>query len=157
MTTETITTAAGRYWEQFETAWRVDGAEYVRVRDDAPDKGALTDLLREIHSNGHTLPIDALFAATRQAFGYIHDNGDGNGDYHDMGHEFADGWVDHDYDALVRWLTEAPMDHAQCIEEAIEELGPSDRGFWHTIQMGQYIQNLRVFDAVVTFLEGESE
>jgi hypothetical protein len=139
--------------EQFETATRHDGTEYVRVMDGAPDSDALHDLLFEVHRNGATLPDDTFYRLAREALEYIGDNGE-SGD----GHDFAEGSTDAYNSDLVAWLAEAPSLHGSYIEDAIEEYGmDAERGFFHMIMMGQYMQALEVFDAVETFLRTRVE
>lgn len=147
-TTSEVQALASRYVEQFEAATRADGTEYVRVMEGAPDADALHDLLFEVHRNGATLPDDTFYRLAREALEYIADT-----DESEDGHDFADGCTDTYYVDLVAWLAEAPSLHGSYIEDAIEEYGmDAERGFFHLIKMGQYMQALEVFDAVASFL-----
>ncbi len=131
----------------FETARRRESSEdtFVRVKDHAP--AWITELVHDAH--GKFLPDDWRYACIEAAIEYMRDN-----DEDDAG-AFADDHTDIYNGALVIWLG-SNLNRGGYVDEAVSEFGfDKERGIYHAIALGQYMEASEVYGSVRTSLEAQ--
>lgn len=143
MTSDEIRGLARQAFDAMERCEREDGSQYVRVRDDAP--AWVGTLVHAAH--GDLLPDDWRYETIRDALAAIADSTLGE-DY-DEAHAFADDADIYNSD-LLAWVG-SNLTRGSYVDEAREEYG-EPRDFYHSIQMGQYMERREVFDAVLAAL-----
>lgn len=138
MDAQQVAKDAERY---FETAKRTDGGSFLRTKDGTPDW--VTDLIREAHDG--MLPDDWRYDCIHAALEAIAD-----GD--EEGNDFADAYVDVYTSDLHAWLA-SNNTRSSYVDDAITEMGRSDRGIDGDIATGQYMEACEVFASVLQSCE----
>ncbi len=127
-------------FDSMERQTRDDGSTFVRTKDDAP--GWVSAIVRDAH--GDFFPDDWRFECIHDAFGAIADSVED--DLDELGHDFADDADIYNAD-LLAWVG-SHNSRAEYVDEAVDSFGPA-RNFYHGLQMGQYIERLEVYAAVL--------
>jgi hypothetical protein len=125
----------------FERRTRTDGEEFVALKDTAPEW--LQPIVMDAH--GEFLPEDWRYACIEAAFDAIADCGE-DAEQGDVGHEFADGYVDVYTGERLRWLA-SNLNRQGYVDQAREEFGPRE-GIAEDVGMGQFVEALEVFNLV---------
>ena len=154
MTSDTITndirTLAREALDYHVAATREgSGERFDKFRYGSPDW--TRDLALYAHEGGDILPDDWRYACMFSALEAIAD-ADAGSDVSDVGHDFADGYVDVYTSALTDWLASS-VRRVGYVDGACEEFGaPSDGGEDRCSALGQYAEAVEVFASVVAFL-----
>jgi hypothetical protein len=133
-------------YRSMETAAREDGTEYTRKRQDCPEWVA--ELIREAHDG--LMPDDWRYATIREAFITIAEADD----LDEAGTEFADSADVYNSD-LLAWVS-SNANRGAYVDEARAEFGPP-RDFFHSLQMGQYVERAEVYASVLAGLRAEAD
>lgn len=155
--TADLSTLAGEAFAAFETRTRdprvtgSDSSQFVTLKDDAPVW--VQPIVQTAH--GDMLPDDWRYATICEAFGEIHDAGEGV-DLDDLEHEFADR-VDVYTSELLAWLSSNLTRMGYCDDAQAEGLVESDAGISQRITIGQYMERREVFGLVLQALREHAE
>jgi hypothetical protein len=140
----TIQDKAREAYQSMEHATREDGSGYVRVKDDAPEW--VRDLAHAAH--GDMLPDDWRYDVIQDALGTIAD-ADEDADLDDLASDFSDEADVYNSD-LLAWVG-SNGSRSGYVDEAVEDFGAA-RDFYHSLQMGQYMERGEVFGLVLSAL-----
>lgn len=145
----TVQALAAKLAAAFETRNRDNGAEFVTLRDGAPEW--MTEVIHAAH--GDMLPDDWRYAAIKSLAEDISDASD----VEDERHEIVDGNVEIYTSRLTGWLASDIRRINYCDEAAEEYYGgaPSreDGGLIKLLQIGQYRELDEVFGLMLSALE----
>lgn len=143
-----IAALAAQAYKSFEQRSRDGGADYVTLRDDAPEW--VRDLVRAAH--GEFLPDDWRYASIMSAVGAIADEeiepGDDAGD---LEFSWADGNVDTYNSDRTAWLASNLTRPGYC-DEAADELATDDTDIMSRIGLGQFVESREIFALVLRSL-----
>jgi hypothetical protein len=133
-------------YDWFETAERQEVESITRLKEGAPEW--VTELVYRAH--GEFLPDDWRYVAIRAALGDIADNEPD--DLDEYAAEWADGHVDVYNAARVQWLA-SNLNRAAYCDEAAAEFGlDEERGIFHLIGLGQYMEASEVYASIAESL-----
>lgn len=130
---------------------RPNGDKFIRTADDAPEW--VHDLAMDAH--GDMLPDDWRYRLISDALDVLAgmDETASEDDIFDRGRE----WEPSVYNAtLLEWLG-SNLWRIGYVDDAVEELGHSDRGIMGDIAVGQYEEFQETFQSVCAFLDEMEE
>ena len=145
----TIQELAKQYSVQFTRAKRDNGDEFVKVKDDAPDKEALRSLCMAGHDEGGLLPDDWRYEFIEAAIDALSEVEDAD---EAREHIEADIYTSD----LTRWLHSAAY-RVGYITDALEQGGGGDRGGFLLLHGAQFCEKQEVFDQVRRHMEATVE
>jgi hypothetical protein len=159
----TLSAIAAEARSYFEKAKRdVDGSEYYRTKDDAPDWIKSTDggLVYAAHNNGNMFPDDWRYEAIYHVLGAIEDADKATkADIEDDSSpdELLDSLVDVYSSELSKWLA-SNIHRAGYVEDGVERYGaPEPFDLWGVLQRGQLTEYTEIYEACLEVLETERE
>lgn len=147
ITRETIAkTAEALAW--FEQAKREStGETFWRTRDGRPEW--LHDAIYAAHDDGELLPDDTVYEYVVDVLDALAEaDPESHDEISDAAHEWADASMDTSYHDLTAWLHSHPSRVYLCDEAAEEFWSEKDAELWKQIQLGQYLERLRIFEAI---------
>ena len=126
---------------------RTSGEEFVKLKDGSPQW--MTDVIREMHDNGHKLPDDTVYAMIEKCADAIAEGSDPQ----DAISEIEADIYTHD---LTAWLN-SRNDHVEYLTEVLEEWRGDIKDGSQLLQLAQLKQIQEVGSALIQALEERAE
>jgi len=137
----TIQELASHYSKMFIRDIRDDGTEYVKTIDDRPEE--LTELIYDAH--GNMMPDDWKYKFIEESLNQIAETEDED----DL--DFPNIEPDIYNSVLLQWLS-SNLTRAEYFDEAVEEYGWNDEGFYWNLMAAQVKEKEEVYFSVLSSL-----